>query len=105
VLLPERVTERSNIPNRVPEDMEGGPFGMLTAQIDETATKKQRQFRYTTKPGILAIASSHFASHILLDSQWALAAVLGGGGRRLVYGLEVFTHPSGGRRRDRRKEH
>ena len=75
-LIPERVTERSNIPNRVPEDMEGGPFGLLTAQIDETATKKLPQFRYTTKPGILAIACSHFASHILLDSQSAMNALI-----------------------------
>ena len=28
-LLPQRVTEKSNIPNRVPEDLEGGPFGLL----------------------------------------------------------------------------
>jgi hypothetical protein len=70
-LLPERVTEKSNIPNRVPEDLEGRSFGLLTAQIDETATKKLRQFRSIAVPGLLAIASSHFGSTILLD---ALAA-------------------------------
>jgi len=73
---PERVTKVSNIPNRVPEDMEGGPFGLLTAQIDETATKKLRQFKEIAKPGMLAIASSHFASHILLDSQSAMYALV-----------------------------
>jgi hypothetical protein len=56
-LLPNRVTQVSNIPNRVPEDMEGGPFALLTAQIDETATKKLPQFREIAKPGILTIAS------------------------------------------------
>jgi len=56
--------------------MEGGPFGLLTAQIDETATKKLPQFSGITKPGILAIASSHFGSHILLDSQAAMNALI-----------------------------
>jgi hypothetical protein len=73
---PDRVTKVSSIPNRVPEDMEGGPFGLLTAQIDETATKKLYQFKDIGKPGILAIASSHFGSHILLDSQSAMYALV-----------------------------
>src|SRR5262249_27113297 len=71
-LLPERVTEKSNIPNRVPEDMEGGPFGLLTAQIDETATKKLHQLKKIAVPGILAIASSHFGSTIVMDSVAAM---------------------------------
>jgi len=58
-LLPERVTEKSNIPNREPENLEGGSFGLLTAQIDETATKKLHQFRSIAVPGVLTIASSH----------------------------------------------
>jgi hypothetical protein len=73
---PDRVTKGSSIPNRVPEDMEGGPFGLLTAQIDEIASKKLYQFRDIAKPGILAIASSHFGSHILLDSQSAMYALI-----------------------------
>jgi len=75
-LLPERVTEKSNIPNRVPEDMEGGPFGLLTAQIDETATKKLHQLKGITAPGILAIASSRFGSTILMDSNAAMNALI-----------------------------
>lgn len=75
-LSPDRVTERSNIPNRVPENMEGGPFGLLTAQIDETATKKLRQFKNITTPGLLAIASSHFGSSILLDAPAAMHALI-----------------------------
>jgi hypothetical protein len=50
--LPDRGTQISNIPNRVPEDMEGGPFRLFTAQIDETATKKLRQFRCIEVPGV-----------------------------------------------------
>jgi hypothetical protein len=75
-LLPDRVTKISNIPNCVPEDIEGGPFGLLTAQIDEAATKKLYQFKNTAMPGILAIASSHFGSTILMDSQSAMHALI-----------------------------
>ena len=75
-LLPNRVSEKSNIPNCVPKDMEGGPFGLLTVQIDETATKKLHQFRDISVPGILAIASSHFASSILLDAPAAMHALI-----------------------------
>lgn len=75
-LLPERVTEKSNLPNRVPEDLEGGSFGLLTAQIDETATKKLRQFRSIAVPGLLAIASSHFGSTVLLDALAAMHALI-----------------------------
>jgi hypothetical protein len=75
-LLPKRVTEKSNIPNRVPEDMEGGSFGLVTAQIDETATKKLRQFKNIAVPGVLAIASSHFGSSILMDAPGAMHALI-----------------------------
>jgi hypothetical protein len=75
-LLPERVTEKSNIPNRVPEDLEGGPFGLLTAQIDEAATKKLHQFKGIAVPGVLAIASSHFGSTILFDAPAAMHALI-----------------------------
>jgi hypothetical protein len=75
-LLPDRVTKVSNVPNRVPEHMEGGPFGLLTAQIDETATKKLYQFSSIEAPGVLAIASSHFGSSILMDSQSAMHALI-----------------------------
>jgi hypothetical protein len=75
-LLPERVTEKSNIPNREPEDLEGGSFGLLTAQIDETATKKLHQFRSIAVPGVLTIASSHFGSTILLDALAAMQALI-----------------------------
>lgn len=75
-LLPARVTEKSNIPNRIPDDLEGGPFGLLTAQIDETATKKLHQFRGTTTPGILAIASSHFGSPMLMDARAAMNTLI-----------------------------
>jgi hypothetical protein len=74
--LPDRVTQVSNIPNRVPEDMEGGPIGLLTAQIDETATKKLHQFKNISVPGVLAIASSHFGSSILMDAQSAIHALI-----------------------------
>jgi hypothetical protein len=75
-LLPERVAEKSNIPNRVPEDLEGGPFGLLTAQIDATATRKLRQFKNVAVPGVLAVASSHFGSSILLDAPAAMNALI-----------------------------
>ena len=64
-LLPERVTKESNVPNRAPEDMEVGPIGLLTAQVDETATKKLHQVKKANAPLVLAIASSHFGSPIL----------------------------------------
>jgi hypothetical protein len=75
-LLPDRVTEKSNIPNRVPEDMEGGPIGLLTAQLDETTTKKLYQFKNLAIPCVLAIASSHFGSPILLDAPAAMNALV-----------------------------
>jgi len=75
-LLPERVTTESHIPNRVPEDMEGGAFGLLTAQIDETATKKKPQFQGIAMPGILAIASTHFGAPLLMDAQAAMNALI-----------------------------
>ncbi len=75
-LLPERVTEKSNIPNRTPQHMKGRSFGLLTAQIDQTATKKVPQFKGITKPGILAIASSHFGSTILMDALAAMNALI-----------------------------
>ena len=75
-LLPDRVTKQSRIPNRVPEDMEGGAFGLLTAQIDETATRKRLQFKNLGMPGILAIASTHFGAPLLMDAQAAMNALI-----------------------------
>lgn len=70
-LLPERITKETAIPNRFPEDMEGGAFGLLTAQIDETATKKMHQFKGIGMPGILAIASTHFGAPLVMNAMAA----------------------------------
>ena len=75
-LLPERVTKVSHVPNRVPQNMVGGAFGLLTAQIDETATKKTPQFKSIGMPGILAIASTHFGAPFLMDAKAAMYALL-----------------------------
>ena len=39
-------------------------------------TKKLHQFKNITVPGVLAIASSHFGSSILMDSQSAMHALI-----------------------------
>ena len=43
-----------------------------TAQLDETTTKKLYQFKNLAIPCVLAIASSHFGSPILLDAPAAM---------------------------------
>jgi len=75
-LLPDRVTDKSKIPNRVPEHLKHGAFRLLTPQIEDAATKKLHQFKGAAGPGVLAIASSHFASPVLMDAQAAMNALI-----------------------------
>jgi hypothetical protein len=73
---PEKVTKDTNIRNQVPEDLEGGPFGLLTSQVDEKATEKLRQFADIEMPGVLAIASTHFGASIVFNSMAAENALI-----------------------------
>jgi hypothetical protein len=74
--LPEKVTKDTFIRNEVPEDMGGGAFGLLTAQIDEKATAKKHQFEGIGMPGVLAVASTHFGAPLVLNSMAAENALI-----------------------------
>lgn len=66
-LSPDAVTDRSKIPNEVPEAISGGAFGLLTMNIVNKAKVKAIQLGGYPMPRVLAIASSHAAVAALLN--------------------------------------
>jgi hypothetical protein len=58
-LEPDAVTARSTIPNEPPEDVNGGPFSILTKSICYKARDKATQLGGYPVPRVLAVASSH----------------------------------------------
>jgi hypothetical protein len=67
-LSPEAVTERSHIPNEVPDGIRGGAFGLPIQNIFNKAKAKATQLANYPMPRVLAIVSSHFAATVLFDS-------------------------------------
>jgi len=75
-LNPDAVTERSRIPNEVPEKIRGGAFGLVTWNICNKAKAKAPQLSGYELPRILAIVSSHFGAPALFDSETAFNALV-----------------------------
>lgn len=76
-LSPDAVTDRSQIPNQVPEEMTGGAFGLVTRNICNKARDKATQLGGYPMPRVLAIASSHAAVAVLFNgatATWALVS-------------------------------
>ena len=76
-LSPDAVSNRSNIPNEVPEGIGGCAFGLLTQNICNKAKDKAPQLEGYAMPRVLAIASSHFGIAMLFDrgpAEWALVS-------------------------------
>lgn len=67
-LDPDAVSRKSSWPNSVPDEISGGPFGLITDRIVERAAKKIPQLAKHPMPRVLAIASSHAGSSVLLDT-------------------------------------
>jgi hypothetical protein len=75
-LNPDAVTDRSHIPNEVPDRIRGGAFGMLTQNICNKAKAKVTQLANYPMPRVLAIVSSHFGATVLLDQLAAQNALV-----------------------------
>jgi hypothetical protein len=75
-LNPGAVTERSHIPNEVPDDIRGGAFGLLIRNILNKAKAKATQLANYPMPRVLAIVSSHFAATVLFDRLTAKYALV-----------------------------
>jgi hypothetical protein len=76
-LSPDAVTDRSNIPNAVPDDISGGAFGLVTMNIRNKAAAKAPQLSGYQMPRVLAIASAHAGVAALFNNStatWALAS-------------------------------
>lgn len=76
-LSPDAVSNRSKIPNEVPEGMTGGAFGLVTMNICNKAKDKATQLGNYQMPRVLAIASSHAAIAVLFNgatARWALVS-------------------------------
>jgi hypothetical protein len=72
----DAVTNRSGIPNEVPDDISGGAFGLITQNIVNKAKAKAQQLGYYPMPRVLAIASSHAAIAALFNSATAMWALV-----------------------------
>jgi len=72
----DKVSKDTSLPNEAPDKIGGGPFGLLTRQIEEKTTAKKRQFDSLQIPGVLAFASSHFGATILFNSIAAEQALI-----------------------------
>jgi hypothetical protein len=76
-LSPDAVTDRSQIPNEVPDEVSGGAFGLVTRNICNKAKDKATQLGGYSMPRVLAIASSHAAIAVLFNgatATWALVS-------------------------------
>jgi hypothetical protein len=58
-LDPDAVTNRSTLPNALPEDVSGGSFSLVTKSICNKAKDKTTQLGGYPMPRVLAVASSH----------------------------------------------
>lgn len=75
-LNPDAVTDRSRIPNAVPEDVSGGAFGLVTMNIRNKAADKAPQLSGYQMPRVLAIASSHVGVAALFNDATATWAIV-----------------------------
>jgi len=75
-LNPDAVSERSRIPNEVPEEISGGAFGLVTWNICNKAKAKATQLSGYEMPRVLAIVSSHFGVSALFNSATAVTALV-----------------------------
>jgi len=73
----DAVTDRSGIPNEVPDDISGGAYGLVTQNIVNKAKAKAPQLGNYPMPRALAIGSSHAAIAALFNgatAKWALVS-------------------------------
>ena len=73
----DAVSTRSRIPKVIPAGISGGAIGLLTQNICNKATKKNKQLKGYAMPRVLAIVSSHPGSAVLFNSataKWALVS-------------------------------
>ena len=73
----DAVTNRSGIPNEVPDDISGGAYGLVTQNIVNKAKAKTPQLGNYLMPRVLAIVSSHVAVPALFNeatAKWALVS-------------------------------
>lgn len=75
-LNPDAVTERSHIPNEVPDEISGGAFGLVTSHIRNKAKRKASQLGGYEMPRVLAIVSSHVGISALFNSATAVNALV-----------------------------
>jgi len=73
---PDKVTKDTSIKNELQPGMSGQCLSLLTRQLEEKAELKRRQFEQLRCPGILAIASSHLGSSLVLDAYAAENALI-----------------------------
>ena len=73
---PETFSQNTGLPNKPPEHLECGAFGLLTQQIDLKVKGKWRQLQKAGMPTVLAIASNHHYAPLVLDSKAALNALI-----------------------------
>jgi hypothetical protein len=73
----DAVTDRSGIPNEVPDDISGGAYGLVTQNILNKAKAKAPQLANYPMPRVLAIGSNHAAIATLFNgatAKWALVS-------------------------------
>jgi hypothetical protein len=70
-LFPNAVSNRSGIPNDIPESGDGGAFSLLTQSVNNKAEAKNEQLKGCGKPGVVAIVSSHSGIAALFNSATA----------------------------------
>jgi hypothetical protein len=73
---PDKVTKDTSIENEPSPGLNGQAYDLLTRQLEEKAGSKRRQFDQLQCPGILAIASSHLGSSLVLDAYAANNALI-----------------------------
>ncbi len=73
---PDKVTKDTSIENELSPGLRGQAYAFLTRQLEEKAGAKRRQFEQLQCPGILAIASSHIGSSLVLDADAANNALI-----------------------------
>jgi hypothetical protein len=82
----EAVTRSSRIPMEFEGGVGGGAIGLLTKNLWNKATKKNRQLQGYAMPRVLSIVSSHVGASVLINSATALWALTSG---------EFFIHEIG----------
>ncbi|MHB1865611.1 MAG: hypothetical protein ACYCPS_05670 [Candidatus Saccharimonadales bacterium] len=72
----DKVTRDTSIENEPSPGLSVHAVSLLTRQLEEKAGFKRRQFDQLQCPGILAIASSHLGSSLVLDAYAASNALI-----------------------------